>query len=181
VEALRDGGTSTFYYASEQTVQEQTPTAGMQAMLNAVRATGATNVVMSAGISWAQDTSMWATYAPVDPIHQLAASWHAYPQAETGPGAAVPGYGTDNYTWAKAILTAGYPVIIGETGDHSTTGATAPFMANLLPWLDQNGVSVLGWSWNAWGATDDDLILDANGTPSDGHGKAYQTWTVNHQ
>jgi hypothetical protein len=54
-------------------------------------------------------------------------------------------------------------------------------MANLLPWLDQNGVSVLGWSWNAWGATDDDLILDANGTPSDGYGKAYQTWTVNHQ
>ena len=178
--ALRDGGTATSFRSNSTTIGQSYQTAGMQTLLNAVRATGATNVVMSAGISWAQDTSMWATYAPVDPIHQLAASWHAYPQAETGAGATVPGFGTDNYTWAKAILTAGYPLIIGETGDHSTTGSTAPFMANLLPWLDQNGVSVLGWSWNAWGATDDDLILDANGTPTDGYGKAYQTWAVNH-
>ena len=179
--ALRDGGTATQFISNNITVNQNFQTAGMQAMLNAVRATGATNVVMSAGISWAQDTSMWATYAPVDPIHQLAASWHAYPKGSSGTDATVPGYDTANYTWAKAILDAGYPVIAGETGDQSANGSSAPFMANLLPWLDQNGVSVLGWSWNAWGASDADLIKDANGTPTDGYGEAYHTWTVNHQ
>jgi len=180
--ALRDGGTATNFVTNNTTINQSYQTAGMQTMLNAVRATGATNVIMAAGISWAQDTSMWTTYAPVDPIHQLAASWHAYPQGSSGTAATVPGYGTDNYTWAKAILAAGYPVIAGETGDHSAAGTSgAPFMANLLPWLDQNGVSVLGWSWNAWGSADADLIKDADGTPTDGYGQAYRTWTVNHQ
>jgi endoglucanase len=180
--ALRDGGTCTQFITNGVTVNQNFQTVGMQALLNAVRATGATNVVMSAGVSWAQDTSLWTTYAPSDPLNQLTASWHAYPQGFSGTAATVPGYGTDNYTWAATILAASFPIIIGETGDHSAAGTVgAPFMANLLPWVDQNGVSTLGWSWNAWGASDDDLIKDTSGTPSDGYGQAFQAWTVNHQ
>jgi aryl-phospho-beta-D-glucosidase BglC (GH1 family) len=179
--ALRDGGTCTQFITNSVTVNQNYQTAGMQALLDAVRATGATNVVMVGGISWAQDTSMWVTYAPVDPLHQLAASWHAYPQGFSGTAATVPGYGTANYTWAQAILSAGYPVIVGETGDHSANGTVgAPFMANFLPWADQYGVSVLGWTWNSWGGADDDLIKDATGTPTDGFGQAYKQWAVNH-
>jgi aryl-phospho-beta-D-glucosidase BglC (GH1 family) len=180
--ALRDGGTATQFITNGATVNQNFQTVGMQALLNAVRATGATNVVMTAGISWAQDTSQWTTYAPSDPLHQLAASWHAYPQGFSGTAATVPGFGTDNYTWASTILAAGYPVIAGETGDHSAAGTVgAPFMANLLPWLDQTGISVTGWTWDAWGAVDDDLIKDSSGTPSDGYGQAFHTWTVNHK
>jgi endoglucanase len=180
--ALRDGGTCTQFITNGVTVNQNFQTVGMQALLNAVRATGATNVVMSAGVSWAQDTSQWTSYAPADPLNQLAAAWHAYPQGFSGTAATVPGFGTANYTWAATILAASFPVIIGETGDHSAAGTVgAAFMANLLPWVDQNGVSTLGWSWNAWGASDDDLIKDASGTPTDGYGQAFHTWTVNHQ
>jgi hypothetical protein len=146
----------------------------MQAMLDAVRATGATNVVMTAGVSWAQDTSQWVQFAPVDPLKQLACSWHAYPGANEGPGFA------DNWTWAAAILNAGYPIIIGETGDRSSNGSTAPFMATLLSWADTNDVSVFAWSWNAWGSSSDDLITNANGTPTDGEGATFKAWTLNH-
>jgi endoglucanase len=177
--ALRDGGVATEFSTSGATVQQQFRTAGMQSLLDAVRATGATNVVMVAGISWAQDTSEWVSYAPVDPRHQLAASWHAYPQGTSGSAAALPGLGTANYTWAQAILAAGYPLIIGETGDHSVAGTVgAPFMANLLPWIDGHHVSVLGWAWNVWGKADDDLIKDSAGEPTDGYGVAYRRWTL---
>jgi aryl-phospho-beta-D-glucosidase BglC (GH1 family) len=186
--ALRDGGTCTQWLAGTSNegtfivTTQSYQTAGMQSLVNAVRATGSTNVIMAAGVSWAQGTALWPTYAPTDPANQLAASWHAYPQGFSGPAAGLPGFGADNYTWALAILAAGYPIIIGETGDHSVPGTVgAPFMANLLPWVDQQGVSTLGWTWNAWGAADDDLIKDTAGTPSDGYGQAYHTWTVNHQ
>jgi len=179
--ALRDGGTATQFVTNGVVVTQNFQTVGMQALLNAVRATGATNVVMAAGISWAQDTSQWTTYAPQDPIKQLAASWHAYP-GSSGTAATLPGFGADNYTWATAIHAAGFPVIVGETGDQSGNGTqTAPFMVKFLPWLDQTGTSVLGWSWNAWGGADNDLIKDANGTPTDGYGTAFHAWTTGHQ
>jgi hypothetical protein len=182
--ALRDGGISRFYYASNQTVNEQYATAGMQAMLNAVRATGATNVVMAAGISWAQDFSQWVTYKPNDPINQLAMSWHAYPYygaAFGTPEYTQPGLGAVSYDWAQAVLNAGFPIIIGETGDRSVNGTTsAPFLAVLLPWADAHNVSVVGWGWNAWGESSANLIKDASGTPTDGYGVAFKAWMVNH-
>jgi hypothetical protein len=137
-----------------------------------VRATGATNVVMTAGVSWAQDTSQWVQYAPVDPLHQLACSWHAYPG-----GGGLPGFGQSNYTWAAAILAAGYPIIIGETGDGSSNASLLP---NLLPWADTNNVSVLAWTWNAWGQSSNQLITNANGTPTAGEGATFKAWTLNH-
>jgi endoglucanase len=181
---LHDGGTNTLFYGANITFTQDWTSAGMQALVNAVRATGATNVVMSAGVSWAQDNSQWVQFAPTDPLKQLALSWHAYPMygaAFGSSGYTNPGF-TQGYAWAQDVLDAGYPIIIGETGDQSSNGTTtAPFLAVLLPWADQRNVSVIGWSWNAWGSSDDDLIKDANGTPTDGEGVAFQTWLVNHQ
>jgi aryl-phospho-beta-D-glucosidase BglC (GH1 family) len=177
--ALRDGGSVTQFITGGATVKQTTRTAGMQSLLDAVRSTGATNVVMVGGISWAQDMSQWVAYAPVDPLKQLAASWHAYPKGNAGSDAAIPGYGEDNYTWAEAILAAGYPIIIGETGDQSAAGSSAPFMKELLPWASARGVSVLGWTWNTWGGASADLIKDAAGTPTDGFGQSFRAWAVN--
>ena len=180
---LRDGGTNTLFYGANTTFTQNWTSAGMQALVNAVRATGATNVVMSAGVSWAQDNSQWVQFAPSDPLKQLALSWHAYPMygaAFGSPGYTNPGF-AQGYAWAQAVLDAGYPIIIGETGDQSSNGTTsAPFLAVLLPWVDARNVSVIGWSWNAWGSTNDDLIKDASGTPTDGYGQAFKTWLVNH-
>ncbi len=182
---LRDGGVGKLSYGNNQAVQQPWTSAGMQSMLDAVRATGAKNVVMAAGVSWAQDMSQWVAFAPVDPAKQLAMSWHAYPKfgARYGtPEYTQPGLGSQTYDWAQAALNAGYPIIIGETGDHSAAGTKdAPFLAVLLPWADAHDVSVLGWGWNAWGSESANLIKDASGTPTDGYGVAYRKWLTDHR
>ena len=63
--------------------------AGMQALLDAVRETGASNVVMVGGPQYAGDLDRFAQYAPQDPLAQLAASIHIYwksvPEPEWSP------------------------------------------------------------------------------------------------
>ena len=53
-------------------------TAGMQQLLNAVRGTGATNVVLVGGLGWSSDLSAWLRHRPNDPTGQLAATFHTY-------------------------------------------------------------------------------------------------------
>lgn len=181
---LRDGGTGKVFYGANTTFTQNWTSAGMQAMVNAVRATGATNVLMSAGVSWAQDNSQWVQFAPKDPLKQLALSWHAYPKygAKFGtPDYTLPGF-AQGFTWAQSVLDAGYPIIIGETGDQSTNGtSSAPFLSGLLAWADQRQVSVFAWTWNAWGSAGNDLIKDAGGSPTDGEGVTFKAWLANHK
>jgi endoglucanase len=182
---LRDGGTGKIFYGADAVIQQRYKSAGMQSLVDAVRSTGATNVVMVSGISWAQDLSRWLEYVPKDPLKQLACSWHAYPKygAKFGtPEYNDPGMGPQTWGWMDKILAAGYPVIIGETGDQSANGTkSAPFLTRLLPWADKNSVSVVGWSWNAWGSPDHDLIKDPTGTPTDGYGEAFRDWLKKHR
>jgi endoglucanase len=49
----------------------------MQSMVNAVRSTGASNVLMLGGLAYSNDLTQWLQYEPSDPDH-LAASWHSY-------------------------------------------------------------------------------------------------------
>ncbi|MEP6547769.1 MAG: glycoside hydrolase family 5 protein [Gammaproteobacteria bacterium] len=181
---LRDGGTGRVFYGANTTFTQNWTSAGMQAMLDAVRATGATNVVMSAGVSWAQDNSQWLPYAPRDPLKQLALSWHTYPKygAKFGtPDYNFPGF-SQGFDWAQAVLDGGYPIIIGEMGDQATNGTKAvPFLTGMFAWADQRQVSVFGWTWNAWGTPNNQLIKDAGGTPTDGQGVAFKNWFVNHK
>jgi endoglucanase len=173
---LMQGGTETQFVTgngSAYTANYTWQVAGMQQMLNAVRATGATNVVLIAGVTWAQDLSQWAANAPKDPLKQIAAVWHAYPDSGTvgDPNAALPKLGSVAYTYTKSVLTAGYPVLITEFGDHNAAGTVgSPFVSNLLPWADAHGASYTGWTWNAWEDKDNILIKDDTGTPSDGYG-----------
>jgi hypothetical protein len=50
----------------------------MQDDLNAVRRTGATNVVMIGAEQFANDPSQWLDNVPTDPDGQLAMSFHVY-------------------------------------------------------------------------------------------------------
>jgi hypothetical protein len=173
---LMHGGTITAYVTgdgNEYTVNYSWQTAGMQQMLDAVRQTGATNVVLVGGVSWSQDLSQWVAHMPTDPQKQIAAVWHAYPNSGTvgDPQAALPKYGSVAYTWTKSVLAAGYPVFITEFGDHNAQGTIgSPFASHLLPWADENGASYTGWTWDPWGESDNVLIKDHIGTPTDGYG-----------
>jgi hypothetical protein len=137
---------------------------GMQALVNAVRATGARNPIMVGGLDWANDLSGWLTHEPVDPLHQLAASWHSYP-GETCDTASC---------WASQVapVAAQVPVVTGEVGDNVCSATT--YVGTLLPWADVNGLSYLGWTWNTWGDCSNILIADYTGTPTANFGQAFQ-------
>jgi endoglucanase len=148
---------------------------GMKQLLNAVRATGAENVVLVGGVRWAGDLEKWLTHKPVDPLNQMAAVWHAYPKNEKS---SLPKYGVAQYQYGKDISQL-VPVIITETGDHNTPGTVgSPLVSNVLRWADSVGASYLGWTWNAWTGTDNQLIQDKLGTPTDGYGRYFHDHLV---
>ena len=183
-QVLRDGGTFTKYVtgsASRYTADYTWKSAGMQQMLDAIRLTGATNVVLAGAPSWSQDLSQWVSYQPTDPLNQLGAVWHAYPDSGVvgSAGASVPKYGTDAYSWAQSVVDAGVPLVLTETGDHNAPGTSgSPFVSKVLPWADQHGASYLGWAWDVWGNHDNVLIKDKSGTPTDGYGTYFHDHLV---
>jgi len=112
--------------------------AGMQAMVNAVRGTGATNVIMLGGEEFSNDLTSLLANLPSDPQHNLAASWHSY------------NFNTcsTQSCWTSQIqpVAAQIPVITGEMGESDCAGT---YINQLMPFLDSIGVSYLGWAWNA--------------------------------
>ncbi len=164
--------------------------ASYQAMINAVRATGATNVVIAGSLDWSQDLSGWLVNHANDPLHQLAASWHAYPTFGAAFGSAAetqPNHSPQVWTEAQGILDGGFPILVTEIGENCAAGTTSsPEVKNVTTWADARVVSVLGWTWDVWsspGATQCEavLILDSKGTPTPGFGQYFHDWMVNHQ
>jgi endoglucanase len=193
-----------------QNVMTSWNVASYQAMINAVRATGATNVVLIGSVGYTGDLSGWLSHEPADPLHQMAATWHAYPtygQTWENPCTGTdtyctPGNSPQIYTEVQAILQAGVPVLITETGDQDSAGTVgSPNVANVTAFADAPATSststepsatwpavpgglpqigVLGWTWDVWTGPNDILILDVNGTPTPGYGQFFQSWLVNH-
>jgi len=139
-------------------------TAGMQQLLTAVRAAGATQPILINGLDWANDDSGWLTHAPVDPLGQVIVGAHIY-----------PGEACDTTTcWASVFpaLGAKYPILIGETGDSRPGPAT--FLPTFLGYADARGWSYLAWTWNPWQNPDDVLVADWTGTPTPGEGATWK-------
>jgi hypothetical protein len=128
--------------------------AGMQELVDAVRGTGATNVIMVGGIEYAADLASWLAYRPADPLGNAAASWHIY-----------------NFSWcntrscwdgAAAAVAQQVPLVLGELGQDD--GGSA-FVDSLMDWMDARGGSYLAWTWDVWGPPMS-LITGYDGTPS---------------
>jgi len=176
---LNGGGTMNSYEAQTPkspgsvTVPYIWHTAGIQQMLDAVRATGATNLVLTSSLSYAGAIYNWLKYKPTDPAKQLGAVWHAYSVSEYPNQVdcvGKPACAATIMASAQAIKAAGYPVVITEYGD-TIGGSSAPFASVLLPFADANDISYLGWTWDTWqGLKANVLITDAAGHPSQGYG-----------
>jgi endoglucanase len=110
-------------------------TVGMQALVNAVRATGATQVIMAGGLQWSSDLSQWPA-GLVDPAGQLAASVHVYNYSSETPA----------YWNTRLAVATLYPLVTGELGEFDCAHA---FIDRYMAWADLNGVSYLGWTWDA--------------------------------
>ena len=153
-------------------------TAGFQEMLNAVRTTGATNVVLVGADHYTTDMTLWLKYLATDPIHQLGAAWHPYPAGYAGyPNlvncAGEPQCAPQEMQAAQNILAAGYPIVATEFGDTITSSpsSTAPWASVLLPFADQNGFSYIAWTWDNWGNAPSNLLIrDKQGDPTYGYG-----------
>lgn len=158
--------------------------ASYQAMLDAVRATGARNIVLVGSLQYAQDLSGWLQHRPTDPLQQMAAVWHPYPTfgAPWGsPAHAQPNEAPEVFEQILGILAAGIPVIATETGDRNTPGTVgAPLVTTVTNWADQHGIGVLGWGWNVWSEPAHVLIQTADGEPTDGYGRTFRDWLWDH-
>ena len=114
--------------------------AGMQEMVNAVRATGATQPLMIAGPQYAGVVDQWTQYKPSDPLNQLAASIHIYGLPLDSPCRL-----QSCWDGTMAPLATTTPIVIGELGD---TDCTSNFSPGLMSWADAHGVSYTPWAWN---------------------------------
>ena len=131
--------------------------AGMQTLVNAVRATGANNVIMLGGLSGANDLTEWLKYEPKDPDHSLVASWHSYNFN-----------GCNNLQcWTSQIspVIASVPVIAGEIGENDCAD---DYIDPLMAYLDSKDTSYLAWSWNVQRgcSAGPELISDYSGDPT---------------
>jgi len=169
--------------------------AGYQVLLNAVRATGATNVCLIGGCYFSADLSGWLGAAPIDPAPagfvgtwtpQIGAVWHAYPDY-SGPtygntGYGEPSFGAVSFTYAQGIMAGGYPLVITETGGSTNLGggpATAnnePFCSNMATWCTTYNVTTTFWAWDIWAVPANACITDVNGTPTVGQGQVQKAW-----
>ena len=131
--------------------------AGMQSMVNAVRSTGAANVLMVSGLAWTNDLTQWLTYKPTDPDNNIVASWHSYNFNACSNQAC--------WTSQIAPVAAKVPVITGEFGENDCADG---YVTPLMNWMDTQGISYLAWAWNADFACSSGpgLITDYTGTPT---------------
>jgi endoglucanase len=140
------------------------PVAGMQQMINAVRSSGANNVIMLGGEEYSNDLTDWLQYEPTDPDHNLVASWHSYNFNTCSTQSC--------WTSEVAPVAASVPVVAGEIGENDCAGT---YINPLTTWLESDGISFLAWAWNAdFGCSSGPgLITDYTGTPT-AYGAAYK-------
>jgi hypothetical protein len=130
--------------------------AGFQSLVNAVRATGATNIIMVGGLTCSNNIAQWLQFKPADPLNNLVAFAHVY-----NFNACVSTSCWDSQ-WAP--VAAQVPLTIREIGENDCAHT---FVDQVMNWADAHGVGYLGWTWNTWPCnTGPALITDYNGTPT---------------
>jgi endoglucanase len=139
-------------------------TAGMQSLIDVVRATGATQPIVASGLNYANDLSRWLSAGLTDPLHQLVAGLHMY---NTGP----PGYCNARPCWDATVapVAARVPVVTTEMGEFDQ-GST--FVTGYLDWAEGQArigrdVSYVAWSWDvALGVGGPSLVSSYDGVPT---------------
>jgi hypothetical protein len=131
---------------------------GFQSLVNTVRATGATNIIMLGGLQYSNALSQWLTYKPTDSTGNLVAAWHVYNFNVCS--------NTGCYDQRAAPVAAAVPLIAGEIGENDCAHG---FIDTLMGWLDSHNSGYLGWTWDNWSgacATGPTLITDYTGAPT---------------
>jgi len=135
---------------------------GTQSVVNTVRATGATNPIIIAGLDWSDDLTQWLRYVPSDTAKQLIAGFHTYaPPLDKNC--------TTTSCWDNVlapIQAAGYPLLINEFGE---TDCAHDYIDKVMDWADAQApqVGYWGWDWTTLSCKKEPALLrDSFGTPS---------------
>jgi hypothetical protein len=138
--------------------------AGMQELVDAVRATWATNPILLGGVQYANALSQWLAYKPQDPTGNLMAAWHVYNFNICNSTAC--------YDATAAPVAATVPLVTTEIGENDC--GTAMLNA-LMTWLDSHNAGYLAWTWDTWGTACGRLSLITNyaATPT-AYGQAFK-------
>ncbi len=134
---------------------------GMQSLVNAIRATGATNPILIDGLNWSEDLTQLLQYLPTDPQHQLIADYHNY----------MSGTSRNNLAYWNSVIApvaAQLPLVTSEFGEKD---CQSNFVTQYMQWADQHDVSYVAWVWIPWPCSGLGLISDWSGTPSE-YGRA---------
>ena len=170
----RDGCTANV--APRNSVPPTFQAVGMQALVNAIRAAGARNLILLGGVQFANTLTQWMTYKPSDPLNNLGATWHAY-----NFNACIT---QDCWDGAPATVAAAVPLVATEFGERD---CLSTFVAPLMRWFDAHAAGYLAWTWDAYGACVPYVSAtvpgnpfsligpgqnDFSGTPNTGYGQA---------
>jgi endoglucanase len=129
--------------------------AGMQTLLDAVRAVGARQPVIVTGPAFGTDLSSWLRYRPRDPASQSLAGIHVYDATKC----------VTVHCWDSQFepVTRVVPLIATELGQRECSHS---FIDRFMNWADSVGVSYLGWAWNPFGCRAPALINFWDGEPT---------------
>ena len=165
--------------------------AGLQSLVDTIRATGATQPIVLGGIDYNADLTQLLRYLPADPAHQLVASAHIYDFVQGKDVAAI-------FRAQLEPIASQMPVIVGELGERYCDSGKGSFTKQVLGLVDAEGrkgnvVGVLAWTWNAasgrggwhcptgkYGEGGPVLIRSYAGTPTV-FGGAFRRWIATHQ
>lgn len=129
---------------------------GMQELYDAVRSTGADNVVIAGGLSYAFDLSSVGQYL----ISGYNIMYATHPYRPQNPIAAWP----TSFGYLASTDTA--PVIATEFGD-STKNCTGDWNSQLLQFADARQISWTAWAWWAGTCSFPALLNDWQYTPTE--------------
>ena len=117
---------------------------GYQQLYDAIRSTGAENIVIANGLNWGYDLSGVATHMIKG--YNVMYGTHVYDWPEKQPGAWDAGFG---------YLAARAPVMIGEFG---TMNCGVPYYNAVMDYADQKNLHIVAWAWYAPPADRQDLV-----------------------
>lgn len=153
---------SAFLSEEERLANQGFQSPGMQKLVDRIRATGAHNIIIAGGLSWAYDLSgILQGYALEDP---------------TGNGIM---YSTHVYNWHRGWqenfidVAAHHPIFMGEVGADVTQMHFIPeelqedpytWVPDMLAVIQQYRINWTGWSFHAWATPV--LISDWDYTPT---------------
>lgn len=124
---------------------------GMQQLLDVIRASRTSNIVLIGGLDWAYDLSGVPLWRPAG--ENVAYATHPY--SFKGPA--------EDWDRAFGTLASYAPVIATEFG-RTTCDVADPYDTELLDYFRAHGIGYTAWAWWVGGCGFPSLVSDADGT-----------------